>query len=54
MVVRHIFLITLHLEINLQNPDEELICEQREILFVVHFSVQDYLNILMISYLYAL
>ena len=42
-------MIALCLENNPQNPADELVSEQSEILRVVHFSIQDYLNILMIS-----
>ena len=42
-------MIALRLENNPQNPADELVSEQSEILRVVHFSIQDYLNILMIS-----
>ena len=41
-------MITLCLEINLQNPADKLIDVQSEILGVVHFSIQDYLNIIML------
>ena len=44
-----ILVIALCLEINLWNPPtDKLIRKQSKILGVVHFSIQDYLNILMI------
>ena len=46
-------MIALFLENNPQNPADELVGEQGEVLRVVHFSTQDYLNILMISLCFA-
>ena len=47
-------MIALCLENNPQNPADELVGEQSEVLRVVHFSIQDYLNILMISLCFAI